>query len=170
MWDWLLNVTCNDISVRYVTAHRCAGRLKKKLNLRSDSQRHRHFVGFFNVPVQAPTRSYPFYTVIPRNRCLILIHCTVLKSYIYARNIRYPRFWSSEIKSYLNFIGIMKETRFCGKWKNYRNLKISGEIWYFALRVITDIRIHTFLHMYFVLCKTCTCTYWWVKIIVRVLK
>ena len=27
-WDWLLNVTCNDISVTYVTAHRCAGGLK----------------------------------------------------------------------------------------------------------------------------------------------
>ena len=28
---WLLNVTCNDISVMYVTAHRCTGRLKKKV-------------------------------------------------------------------------------------------------------------------------------------------
>ena len=24
-------------------------------------QRHRHFAGFFNVPVQAPTRDHPFY-------------------------------------------------------------------------------------------------------------
>ena len=55
------------ISVIYVTAHRCAGGMKK-LNLRSGSQYHTHFVGFFNVPVQAPTRGYPFYTVIPRNR------------------------------------------------------------------------------------------------------
>ena len=31
--------------------HRCAGGLKKKLYLRSGSQRHRHFAGFFNVPV-----------------------------------------------------------------------------------------------------------------------
>ena len=54
-WDWFLNVTCNDISVIYVTAHRCAGGLKKKLNLRFGSLRRRHFVGFFNVPVQAPT-------------------------------------------------------------------------------------------------------------------
>ena len=60
-WIWLFNVTYNDISVIYVTAHRCAGGLKKKLNLRSGSQRHRHFVGFFNVPVQAPTRDPPFY-------------------------------------------------------------------------------------------------------------
>ena len=51
----------------YVTAHRCAGGLKK-LNLRSGSQRHRHFVGFFNVPVQAWSPGHPFYTVIPRNR------------------------------------------------------------------------------------------------------
>ena len=66
--NWLFNITINDISVIYVTAHRCAGGLKKKLDLRSGSQRHSHFVGFFNVPVQAPTRGHPFYTVIPRNR------------------------------------------------------------------------------------------------------
>ena len=56
MVNWLFNVTINDISVIYVTAHRCAGGLKKKFDLRSDSQRHRHFVGFFNVSVLAPTR------------------------------------------------------------------------------------------------------------------
>ena len=72
-WGWvelnlLFNVTVNDISVIYVTAHRCAGGLKKKLDLRSGSQRHRHFVGFFNVPVLAPTRDHPFYTVIPTHR------------------------------------------------------------------------------------------------------
>ena len=65
-WIWLFNVTINTISVIYVTAHRCAGGLKKKLGLRSGSQRHRHFVGFFNVPVLAPTRDHPFYTVIPK--------------------------------------------------------------------------------------------------------
>ena len=27
--------------------------------------RHRHFVGFFNVQVLAPTRDHPFFTVIP---------------------------------------------------------------------------------------------------------
>ena len=31
--------------------HRCTGGLKKKLYLRSGSQCHRHFVGFFNMPV-----------------------------------------------------------------------------------------------------------------------
>ena len=35
----------------YMWRQRCAGGLKKKLYLRSGSQRHRHFVGFFNVPV-----------------------------------------------------------------------------------------------------------------------
>ena len=67
----MLNVTCNDISVIYVTVHRCASRLKKKFDLRPGFQRHRHFVGFLNVPVQAPTRDQPLYTiytVIPRNR------------------------------------------------------------------------------------------------------
>ena len=80
-WDWsprgyrlrvvelncLFNVTINDISVIYVTAHRCAGGLKK-YDLRSGSQCHRHFVGFCNVPVLAPTRDQPFYTVIPTHR------------------------------------------------------------------------------------------------------
>ena len=27
--------------------------------LRSGSKRHRHFIGFFNVPVEAPTRGHP---------------------------------------------------------------------------------------------------------------
>ena len=64
----LLNVTFNNISVIYVTAPRCAGGLKKKLDLRLGSQRNRHFVRFFNMHVQAPTRGHPFYTVISRNR------------------------------------------------------------------------------------------------------
>ena len=34
------------------------------MNLRSGSQRHRHFVWFCNVPVQAPTQGQSFYTVI----------------------------------------------------------------------------------------------------------
>ena len=38
--NWLFNVTINDISVIYVTAHRCAGGLKKKLDLRSGSERN----------------------------------------------------------------------------------------------------------------------------------
>ena len=58
--DWLLNVTFNDITVRNVTAHRCAGGLKK-LDLRSGSQHHRHFEGFFKVPVKAPKQGQPFY-------------------------------------------------------------------------------------------------------------
>ena len=45
--DWLLNVKCNDISVISVMANRCAGRLKK-LDIRSGSQGHSHFVGLFN--------------------------------------------------------------------------------------------------------------------------
>ena len=46
----LFNVTINDISVIYATAHRCAGGLKKKLDLRSGSQRHRHFVRSLTCP------------------------------------------------------------------------------------------------------------------------
>ena len=58
--NWLLNVTINDISVIYVTAHRYAGGLNKVFDLRSGSQRHRHFVGLFNVTVQAPTQGHPY--------------------------------------------------------------------------------------------------------------
>ena len=61
--NWLFN----EIPVIYVTVHRCAGGLKKKMDLRSGSQHHRHFVEFFNVPVLAPTRGHPFYTAVPRN-------------------------------------------------------------------------------------------------------
>ena len=70
--DWLFNVTIDDISVIYVTAHRCAGGLKNKMDLRSGSQRHSHFLWFFNMPVQAPTKT--FYTVMPRNRNRLLWH------------------------------------------------------------------------------------------------
>ena len=61
-WEWelLFNVTCNDISVIYAKTHRCAGGFKKKLDLRSGSQRHRHFVGFLYVPVPALTQGHPF--------------------------------------------------------------------------------------------------------------
>ena len=72
----LFNVTINDISVIFVTTYRCAGGLKK-LDLRSGSQRHRHFVGFFNGPVQAPTRDHPFYTVIPRPLHLVAFYDTL---------------------------------------------------------------------------------------------
>ena len=39
-------------------AHRCTGGLKKKVDIRSDSQRHRNFVEFFKVPVH--TDNIPF--------------------------------------------------------------------------------------------------------------
>ena len=41
----LFNLTINDNTYVYVTAHGCAGGLKKKLDLRSGSQRHRHSGG-----------------------------------------------------------------------------------------------------------------------------
>ena len=40
-------------------AHRCAGEPKEALDLRSGSQRHKQFVGFFNIPVQVPTWGFP---------------------------------------------------------------------------------------------------------------
>ena len=59
--EWLFNVTFNDISDTYVTPHRCSGRLKKKFDLQSGYQCHRHSVWFCSMPVQAPTRGHPFY-------------------------------------------------------------------------------------------------------------
>ena len=43
-------VTCKDIIVIYVTAHMCR-RIEEEVVIRSGSQRHRHFAGFFKVPV-----------------------------------------------------------------------------------------------------------------------
>ena len=48
---WLVNVTCNDISVLYVTAHKCAGELKKKLDLRSGSQLEHRLVIILTIQV-----------------------------------------------------------------------------------------------------------------------
>ena len=56
----MLNVTCNDISVIYVKAHRCAGGLKKKMDQRWGFKCHRLFIEFFNVPVQEPKLGQPF--------------------------------------------------------------------------------------------------------------
>ena len=64
----LFYVTFYDISVICVTYGkfcRYAGGLKKKVGSTVGLPRHRHFVGFFNVPAQAPTRHGP---PIQRNR------------------------------------------------------------------------------------------------------
>ena len=68
---------CNDISIIYVTAHRCAGGLKNKFDLRLGSQRHRYFVGFFNVPVQPPTRGQPFYGYSEKPSHLVAFYDTL---------------------------------------------------------------------------------------------
>ena len=48
-----------DISVICDGTYRCAGGLRKKLDLRSGSKRHRHFVGFFNTDT-GPTFLYVY--------------------------------------------------------------------------------------------------------------
>ena len=60
VWVWVYWCLTSQSTIfqsyNYVTAHKsCAGGLKKKLDLWLGSQRHRQFVGFFNVPVQTPT-------------------------------------------------------------------------------------------------------------------
>ena len=84
----LLNVTCNDISVIYVTAHRCTG----GLNLRSGSQRQRHFVGF---SLQAHIR-VTLFTVISRNRPICLSFTTrwgmgIRRTYSHLKPLGSPR-------------------------------------------------------------------------------
>ena len=59
---WFLNVTCNDISVIYVTVHICAGGLKKKLNQRSifnQTQRNHPYFSL-NSPVCLVTEDLNF--------------------------------------------------------------------------------------------------------------
>ena len=53
IWDWVYWSFTSHATIfqLYMWRHRCAGGLKKKLYLRSGSQHHRHFVGFFNMPV-----------------------------------------------------------------------------------------------------------------------
>ena len=51
VWVYLSFTSQTTIFQLYIWRRRCAGGLKKKLFLRSGSQCHRHYVGFFNVPV-----------------------------------------------------------------------------------------------------------------------
>ena len=78
---WTLNWVSASRGIGFWTSHHmqryfsyicdgasiCAAGLKKKLDLQSGSQRHRHFAEFLNAPVKAPTQGQLF-TVIPRNR------------------------------------------------------------------------------------------------------
>ena len=106
-WDWLLTshhkAKCNGISVIYVTVHRCTGGLKKKFDLRSGCQRHRHFVGFFNVPVQAPTRDQPFYGYFekPPQFSRLLRHARGYGGHILASTTGFP--WGHRISTCINW-------------------------------------------------------------------
>ena len=62
--NWLLSVTINDISVIDVQAD-----WRRKLDLRSDSQRHRHYVRSFNVTIQH-RHGPPFRKTAPFSRLL----------------------------------------------------------------------------------------------------
>ena len=90
-----------------MTAHRCAGGLKKKLDLRSSSLRHRHFVGFFNVPVLAPTWDQPFYTVI-FNDFILEIHKHMRKRNrlaILSKRVNTPDLWQRFTKPGVMYFG-----------------------------------------------------------------
>ena len=108
---WLLSVTINDISHMHVdTTHRCAGKLKK-LDIRLGSNT-RHFVGFFDVPIQPSTRGQPLhnYSEIPhhgglpaltfcnRSRIVLTIPNAVFKAdIIYICLLKIFTFWSDQI-------------------------------------------------------------------------
>ena len=67
--NWLFNFTINDISVVHVTAHRGTGGLEKNgWTYGRAPNAIDKFVGFFNVPIQVPTRDQTFYTAIPTHR------------------------------------------------------------------------------------------------------
>ena len=66
----LFNVTINDISFIYVTAHRCAGGLKKNLDLRSGSQRHIPMRAGGGGGGEVKSRMCPPYTQRDRQRRL----------------------------------------------------------------------------------------------------
>ena len=54
---WWFYVTVNSISVVFVTAHRCASGLKKKVDRPLGHQDHWQFIGFFKVPVHCEHRA-----------------------------------------------------------------------------------------------------------------
>ena len=58
---FLFNVTFNDNSVIYEMANRWEGWLREEVGPMIGLPCHGHFVGFFYVPVPAPTRSQHFY-------------------------------------------------------------------------------------------------------------
>ena len=70
-WDWLFNVTFNDISVMWRHIYRCAGRPKKKLDLRSGS----HAIDISQVSRVRPSTytTTNLFTVIQRNRPISIV-------------------------------------------------------------------------------------------------
>ena len=86
---------------QYMWQHRCAGGLK--LYLRSGSQRHRHFVGFFNVPVQAPTRGQLFYRYSEKSPHLVAFYETpgIRRTYSHLNLPGCPRGHSCMTKKYM---------------------------------------------------------------------
>ena len=62
-WVYWCLTSHTTIFQLYTWRHRCAGGLKKKLYIRSGSQRHRHLAGFFYVPVLHRHRAPPYYMV-----------------------------------------------------------------------------------------------------------
>ena len=144
--DWLLNVTCNNISVIYVMAHRCAGELKKKFDLQSGSQHHRddrHFLGFFNVlPVQASARGQPFYGYSEKpthiNRLLKFMTRMGIRSYrLYPKRLRYLDGLVSQKTEYLPNENIPNDSEseyFPNTSKSFRVLPS-----HFQIKIVADL-------------------------------
>ena len=104
---------------------RCAGGLKKKLDLRSGSQGHRHFVGFFNVPVLAPTRDHPFHRHSKMHHIISPQHTMMVLACINHVDFHNP--WVKYLGSYTICLSV------CGEILTDQNFEqIDLEPWYSA--------------------------------------
>ena len=81
MCVFVFYVTCNNISVIYVTTQMCSG-LKKKLYLRSGFQYHRHFVGFFKCPSYTDTGSPFLYGYSEKPPHLVAFYDTLSRKHV----------------------------------------------------------------------------------------
>ena len=152
--DLLLNATFNDISVIQVTAHRklqctevipqswrgrrCAGGRKKKFDLRSGSHA-KHFLVFFNVPVQAPTRGQLFlgYSEKPSHFRRLLRRTWGYGGSISHFKPRVPtgvlhfkiKFWNHLFMNQKRIFKILYYVLHVRNWFEFKNIELHSDIW-----------------------------------------
>ena len=102
-WDWLLTSHATIFQLymwRYIDVQ---ADWRRSLTFGRGCQRHRHFVGFFNVPVQAPTRDQPFYgySEKPPQFSRLLRHARGYGGHILALTTGFP--WGHRISTCINW-------------------------------------------------------------------